>query len=172
MTERRQQERPQNDSLSYRSYLFMLRIADFGASIILTPKEHLLKKLLQVQQELQLNELEITLFSIYLEKFGWNCTESIDAIFVFAAYTAKCFLNERGFAFATALQNKYQFFPDYQKWVSRFRSMLDVGYIELNYAYSRLNKADDASEEVDSVDYNLAVASLIETSTRPEKVDN
>ena len=172
MTENNSDHKTLNGSLTYRSYLFMLRISEAGASILSTPKELLLESLLKIQQDLQMNELEIALFSIYLEKFGWRCTDNIELVFLFAGYTAKCFLNEKNAALESNLHKKYPFFTDYQKWIFRFRNCVNIGYIEINYAYMKLNKADATTEEVDAYDYNSAVMQLIEASTRPEKIEN
>ena len=158
--------------LSYRSYLFMLRISEEGALILNTKKELILKELLKMFKDLWLNELEISLLAIYLERFGWESRSSLEILVLFSAYTAKCYLNENLSGLETNLLQKYSFFQEYSKWIGKYRNNIPVAYVELNYIYTKLIKADITAEEVNCYDYNFAVTQLIENTTKPEKIDS
>lgn len=164
------------ECLTYRSYLFLLRIAEYGSNVLNVNKKFVLEKLIRAFKDLQLNEVEISLLNIYLERFGWNSADSntinVDFIILFSAYAAKCFLNQNTSEFESKMMKKYPNFNEYPKWICRYRNSLVVGYVELNYAYAQLSSADITVEEVDCFDYNLAVTQLIENSARPEKTEN
>ena len=160
------------DHLSYRGYLFLLRIAESGSILINASKELILEELTIILTEMCLNEVEISLLSIYLDRFGWRCRDPLNKLLHFSAYTAKCYLNENMTCLESSLSKKYTYFSEYSLWMAKYRSSVPVGFIEINYAYSQLSRADIVTEEVDCYDYNLAVTQLIETSTRPEKLEN
>lgn len=162
----------QPQTLSYKAFLFLLRLSEEGSELLIIPKDPILKLLLTIQQEIKLNELEITILAIYLERFGWLCREPLDKTLAFLSWTAKCMLNENRGEAESILQKKYSFFHEYTKWIAKYRKDLIIGYIEINFKYKKLSKADVTSEEVDCYDYNLAVTQLIESSTRPEKLES
>lgn len=157
--------------LTYRGYLLLLRIAEAGGLILNISKSIILEELTCIYKEMSLNELEITLFSIYLERFGWRSPDPLTKVLHFASYTAKCFLNDHSISLEDLLKRKHSYFTEYSSWIAKYRSSLTVDFIELNYAYKKLTAADVIAEEIDCYDYNLAVTQLIETSTKPEKAE-
>ena len=161
-----------SECISYRGYLFILRIAEEGQKYVHINKEIILEHLSVALKEMQLNEIEISVLSIYLERFGWECKDPLESVIIFTAYTAKCLLNENTTHIESFLSRKYSFFVDYKKWISNYRSSVLVDYIAMNNKYSYLSKADITAEEIDSFNYTQAVSQLIETSTRPERLDS
>ena len=157
------------DSVSYKRYLFLLRISEYGHRVTGQEKIEILKKISKIQDDLKLNELELSLFYLYMDRFGWKDEGNPDEVLWFVSYTAKNYLNEHSSSLESNLQSKFPFFQDYRKWVLKYKSQLIVVYPELNFIYNKLCTADITAEEVDPFDYNSAVIQLIETSTRPER---
>ena len=160
------------ETMSYRGYLFLLRISEIGSNILQINKGIILKELISVYKEMSLNEIEISLLSIYLDRFGWNCRDPLEIVIHFTAYAAKCYLNENVGNLESILLGKYIFFTEYPKWMTRYRSSVTVGYVDINYMYIQLSSADITAEEIDYYDYNQAVIQLIETSTKIEKIED
>jgi hypothetical protein len=157
------------DSVSYKRYLFVLRIAEYAARVTGNEKSEVIRKVARIRDELDLHELELVLFFVYLEKFEWSGLGDKEQALWFIAYAAKNFLNEFSSEFEERLKEKFGFFNGYRDWIYQFRSIGNVGYADLNMTYNKLCRADVACEEVDPFDYNYAVTQLIETSTRAER---
>lgn len=160
------------DSMTYKGYLFILRVAEQGVNCLGGSKEEILGMMMEIQQLLSLNELEITLWAIYLEKFGWLGADTMQKKLLYTAYTSKAVLNEDISSLKQKIIEKFACFTGYEAWIIQYRTLVSVGYIELNYTYAKLSKVDNTAEEIDSYDYNIAVTQLIENSTRPEKQES
>lgn len=158
-----------SDSVGYKRYLFLLRISEYGSRLKGYEKVEMLKKITQIRDFLDLNELELSLFHLYMEKFGWRAEDNLDEVLWYVGYAAKSFLNEFSSDLELNLQSKLPFFRDYRKWILKYSSCLNVGYADINFIYNKLCRADVTAEEVDPFDYNSAVVQLIETSTRPDR---
>ena len=158
------------NSVGFKRYLFLLRIAECGSRVTGIEKAEIIRKVSLIREELDLHELELVLFYIYLERFGWNDTGDKDQVLWFVAYAAKNFLNDFSLDFEHKLILKYNFFNGYRDWVNNYRKYINVGYADLNSTYNKLCRSDVTSEEIDPFDYNMAVTQLIETSTRPDRV--
>ena len=84
-----------NKGFSQISILMIRKIASCPKIPIAFRNSSLLGKLESTVKELLMNELEITLFGIYLENFGWNCIEkSLEATLKYCGILAKKGLNQ------------------------------------------------------------------------------
>lgn len=153
------------ENIRYKSYLLLSRLSEQGSMFTGLSRLKILKILLEVFKELSLNEIEITLLGIYLDKFGWRCQENIEEAIFLAGFAAKCYLNENITEIENFLKQKYHFFTNYKKWIFQYRLLVSVGYNELNHMYNKLTITETTSEETDSFDYNQIVIDLIDSSS-------
>lgn len=117
-----------------------------------------------IMQELMMNELEIVVLSIYLEKFVWQDeTTQLNSLLRFAGYAVKVYLCEELNPINAYLSNKYPgFMEDFTQWQERFKSYLSVNPKDLNDKYKELSKSISAPSDSKIMDYNYYVDEILQ----------
>mmetsp|Transcript_30913 Transcript_30913/g.30552 ORF Transcript_30913/g.30552 Transcript_30913/m.30552 type:complete len:148 (+) Transcript_30913:13-456(+) len=102
--------------IGYRPYHFVLKISKRGHSNISYEYHDLFEVLCGICEFLILSDVEIVLWSIYLERFAWQeFLQSSKNALLFAAYASKCMLNENTMEFFERLQQRSESFSqDYK----------------------------------------------------------
>lgn len=81
--------------ISYKTYLFLLRLAKKGSSVTSHNFDALFALVFKIFNTLLLSDIEIVLWDIYLDRFGWQDSYRIlqDSL-LFSAYASKYMLND------------------------------------------------------------------------------
>jgi hypothetical protein len=95
---------------------------------------------LQIMQETALNELQITIWSIFIENFVWNEKQKpIRTVLIYAALRAKEYLGEKVEFFIIKYSEKDTYFRiHYQRWIAD--KLFEVSLKDLNIQYQKLSK--------------------------------
>ena len=149
--------------LSARSQLMLKRMMTKGNEFYRSqPLGNLLR---QVAAELMLNELELIVWSIYLDKLVWTQrVPSVRNVLYFTAYTAKTYLNENedSLIFQAFLASTIRsFIVLYNIWITKQQSKIAILPSELNCKYSELTKPL-LSDRDKALDSNLYVDEILE----------
>jgi hypothetical protein len=117
-------------------------------------------------QEFMMNELEIVVLGIYLEKFGWsNLAPGVELVVRYTAYAAKDYLAEDMNPLNAFLSYKHPgFIENYEQWKPAIRSSLPVNPKDLNDKFKELSKAVKIPEEAKIMDYNYYVDEILQSS--------
>ena len=118
----------------------------------------------EVMQELMMNELEIVVLSIYLEKFIWQDeTTPLPSLLRFAGYAVKVYLCEELNPINAYLSNKYSgFMEDFSLWQERFKPFMGINPKDLNDKYKELSKSVSAPSDSKIMDYNYYVDEILQ----------
>ncbi|CAG9328220.1 unnamed protein product [Blepharisma stoltei] len=158
--------------LSYKAYLFLLKLSRSGSSVTSHSFDTIFPIVFKIFHLLLLSDIEIVLWEIYLDRFGWQASYArLKESLLFAAYAAKCVLNESTAEVLENLKSEPQWKLDgYINWLENFQNMINVDFYELNVKYNELSYAEVRVEvKEDDVDYNLAVDELIESTLETQK---
>lgn len=108
-------------------------------------RQPLLKSLCDTAKDLLLNELEIVVWAIYLQKYVWpSATEAdLSEMLLYSAFAAKTFMNEDIQAFQQFIvKNKISSFNQvYNEWLAEHRQKMGIPPKELNKMYVYLNRS-------------------------------
>lgn len=117
-----------------------------------------------VTQEFLLNELEIVVLGIYLEKFAWSdSNSSAECIVRFTSYAAKEYLAEDMGPLNAFLSYKYPgFIENYESWKVNFSNLFMVNPKDLNDKFNELSKAVSLPDEGKIMDYNYYVDEILQ----------
>ena len=122
----------------------------------------LLRMLIETCKEFFLNELEITLWSIFLDKSVWNDkTKAVQVLLLYAAYAAKSYMNNDSDIQMIKLHvaNKHSgFLIGYDKWYQSSQDQLRISLRYLNCQYNSFFMLNIR----DLVDYNFYVDDLLQ----------
>ena len=117
-----------------------------------------------ITQEFFMNELEIVVLSIYLEKFAWPDT-SRDSEFLVrqTAYAVKHNLSEDIQAINAYISFKYpKFLEDFQPWYESYKHLMTVNPRDLNDKFKELSKAAALPGDAKIMDYNSYVDEILQ----------
>mmetsp|Transcript_21896 Transcript_21896/g.39940 ORF Transcript_21896/g.39940 Transcript_21896/m.39940 type:complete len:234 (+) Transcript_21896:1058-1759(+) len=132
----------------------------------------LLKKLCEACKELMLNELEVALWAIYLERYVWPICDSQISL-VFTAFAAKLYLNDDIEPVEAYLNRKINDFSSfYESWLEDKR--FEVTPRELNSKFRALTRIVLQPEEDALVDYNFYVDDILQiapSSMHPDEYE-
>ena len=115
-------------------------------------------------QELLMNELEIVVLSIYLEKFVWSDDSTpLPNLLRFVGYAVKHYLCEDLNPINAYLANKYQgFLEDFSIWQERYKAYMSVNPKDLNDKFKELSKAVSVPGDTKIMDYNYYVDEILQ----------
>ena len=118
----------------------------------------------EIMQELMMNELEIVVLSIYLEKFVWQDENTpLATLLRFSGYGVKLYLCEELNPINAYLSNKYPgFMEDFTLWQERFKPFMGVNPKDLNDKYKELSKSVSAPSDSKIMDYNYYVDEILQ----------
>lgn len=150
------------DGLTQHILIFLKLIA----SCSLVPSElkslPLLRMLEETCKDFLLNDLEVIVWNIFLEKVVWSDrTKKIQVLFLYSAYAAKINLNESEdlLAIKSYISSKHPgFLIGYDKWFSLHRERLQLSLRGLNQAFNSFLYSPDQV----LVDYNYYVDDLLQ----------
>ncbi|CAG9316709.1 unnamed protein product [Blepharisma stoltei] len=159
--------------LSYKSYQFLQRLSLGAQFIRQEPIEFILFHLCQVSKSLNLSELEIVWFGIYLSRFGWTDYDySLENVLNFTAFATKSVLNENCDGIEQDLQKDFPgFLEEYRTWFGKNKHLLNIGYFELNSKYEELSYVKPDNDERTAIDYNFYVSQLLESNNNIKQED-
>lgn len=146
--------------MSHKSQLFLRRIASSAPN----GGQALLEKLNEICKQVLLNELEIVLWSFYLEKYVWYDDSSPQSdLLLFSAFASKEFLNSDTSLIDAHL---HTIIPDFERrfklWIrNKSRS---VSHRDMNIRYYELSIPIRNFEDSSIVDYNQYVTQLLDTN--------
>lgn len=122
----------------------------------------LLRMLIETCKEFLLNELEITLWSIFLDKLVWgDRSKLIQVLLLYTAYAAKSHMNMDSDIqmIKLCVANKHSgFFIGYEKWYQLSMNELSISFRHLNHQYNSFL----ALTLKELVDYNFYVDDLLQ----------
>ncbi|OMJ82453.1 hypothetical protein SteCoe_16862 [Stentor coeruleus] len=117
-----------------------------------------------ITTELMMNELEIVVLSIYLEKFVWQ-DESISlmTLLKYAAYAVKLYLCEEMSHINAHLSNTQPgFIEDFNLWQDKHKVYMSVNPKDLNDKFKELSKAVSLPGDTKIMDYNYYVDEILQ----------
>ncbi|CAG9311087.1 unnamed protein product [Blepharisma stoltei] len=120
----------------------------------------LFRLILDACQVLALNEVEISVWAIFLDKCVWtDNTAKLDYVLYYSALSAKSYTNSDVTPYLKYLSSKMSnFYNNYMQWTQRNRNCLEVTDRELNCIYKKLTAPQDES----LVDYNFYVDDILQ----------
>lgn len=115
-----------------------------------------------------MNELEIIYFSIYLDKFGWECAGlEFEDNLLLTAFAAKMYLNDNMkyiIEFLNRTKNKIMIlFNDWLKSKKDY-SQMSIHPKELNIRYNQLIKPSNPFCKTNFIDFNFVVDQILQMS--------
>ncbi|CAG9331806.1 unnamed protein product [Blepharisma stoltei] len=155
-----------NDGVSHQSQVILRRIVQNPA----VPQKYeffnLLDALNTAHQEMLMNELELAVWEIYLEKFVWKDKETpLLLLLMLSAFAVKSYFNEDVSTYQAYLSVKYPgFLEAYEKWYNVYKNDMNISPIELNDKFRDLNKFVTTPGDTKVVDYNYYVDEILQNS--------
>jgi hypothetical protein len=120
----------------------------------------LLRLLSEASKELMLNELEVALWAIYLERLVWPVTDTQLSL-VFAAFSVKLYLNDDTEPIEAQLSRRIANFSGmYESWTED--KQFTVSPRELNSKFRALTSLAQQPEDEAIVDYNYYVDDILQ----------
>lgn len=120
----------------------------------------LLRLLSEASKELMLNELEVALWAIYLERLVWPVTDTQLSL-VFAAFSVKLYLNDDTEPIEAQLSRRIANFSEmYESWTED--KQFTVSPRELNSKFRALTSLAQQPEDEAIVDYNYYVDDILQ----------
>jgi hypothetical protein len=152
------------DGISQQSQHLIRKIIHSPSVPEIAKLEPLLRIFNDVIKELMMNELEIVVLSIYLEKFVWlDETTSVETLLRFSGYAVKHYLCEDLNPINAYLSNEYPgFIEDYTLWQDRYKSCMSVNPKDLNDKFKELNKSVSVPGDSKIMDYNYYVDEILQ----------
>jgi hypothetical protein len=154
----------QEAEITYQSHLFVRKIANTG------PPQHRSRTLLPLfyatAKAFQMNELELTVWSLYLSRVVWqHSTDQLEKWLSFAALAAKEFFESDSDVYRAYLSNRSTSFDaDYTNWRTSCRASLDVSPTELRDRFQTLYDTPLETVHAEAPDYNQLILAILEMS--------
>ncbi|CAG9323407.1 unnamed protein product [Blepharisma stoltei] len=122
----------------------------------------LFRLLVDACNALALNEIEISVWAIFLDRCVWaDNIAKLDYVLYYSALSAKGYTNSDISPYLSFLASKIgNFYSNYMQWTQRNRSQLEVTDKELNCIYKKLRSPYNE----DLVDYNYYVDDILQMS--------
>jgi hypothetical protein len=122
----------------------------------------LLRYFYETSKELMMNELEVALWAIYLERLVWPMSDSpVSLVLSFAAFAAKLHLNDNIAPIEAHLNRRVvNFSALHEQWAEG--KQLSVTARELNSKFKALHRVVQQPEEDALVDYNYCVDDILQ----------
>jgi hypothetical protein len=155
-----------HEGMSQLSMLVIRRLIAEAAVPAPRSKESLLKMLSETAKELLLNELELVVWSIYLEKFVWkDLGLPLETLLMYSAFAVKTYMNDEITVFQTHLNSRFSNFTSrYNEWITKHRSRMGIAPRELNTKFKKLTKPLISQDDVKVIDYNYYVDEILQIS--------
>lgn len=154
--------RPQpRDQIPYQISLCLRRVAASGPESL--PKAVLHRKVVAVARELLLNELEVAVWSLYLERLVWNMSaEEVEKGLYLAGLATKAYFEENFEAFEEYLETIFPGFgQDYQQFSQSHLKTLTIAPKDLRIRFSALSMCPIKPLYVAATDYNDLTDTLL-----------
>jgi hypothetical protein len=155
-----------HEGMSQLSMLVIRRLIAEAAVPAPRNKESLLKMLSETAKELLLNELELVVWSIYLDKFVWkDLGLPLETLLMYSAFAVKTYMNDEITVFQTHLNSRFSNFTSrYNEWITKHRSRMGIAPRELNTKFKKLTKPLISQDDVKVIDYNYYVDEILQIS--------
>lgn len=152
------------DGISQQSQHLLRKIAQ-GPEVPEFAKLHpLLLYFNNAIQEFLLNELEIVVLGIYLEKFIWQDKYlNTELLIKYACYAAKVYLAEDMNPIDAFLCHKYPgFIENFTNWKQSYKNLMSINPKDLNDKFKELSKAVAVPGDTKVMDYNFYVDEILQ----------
>lgn len=151
----------ESEEIPYQINLFLRRMAAKGPEGISKCALH--GKIVTVVREIRLNELEVAVWSLYLEKFVWDMkAEELDKGLYIAGIATKAYFDENGSLFRDYLETIW---PGIQREYEEFRlehaDQLDISPKDLHFRFSQLSFCPFQRVSTPAADYNELTDALL-----------
>lgn len=150
--------------ITYQVHLFVRKIANSGPPQRRSPA--VLALLYSTAKALQLNELELTVWSLYLTRVVWqHPADQLEMLLSFAALAAKEFFESDPEVYRAYLSNRMASFDEsYTNWRSSCQSSLEVSPTELRDRFQALCDTPYEAIHTETPDYNQLIQTILEMS--------
>lgn len=150
--------------VTYQVHLFVRKIANSGP-----PQRRsaaVLALLYDTAKTLQLNELELTVWSLYLTRVVWQQpADQLEMLLSFAALAAKEFFESDPEVYRAYLSNRIASFDgSYMNWRTSCQSSLEVSPTELRDRFQALCDTHYEAIHTEAPDYNQLIQAILEMS--------
>ncbi|CAG9322297.1 unnamed protein product [Blepharisma stoltei] len=162
-------------SLSNTIINILYKVVQTSACLNAAYKKAAMKQLISAAKDLALNEMEASLWTIYLQKIDWKSLSSTCYLdLLFAAYASKSYLNENLKPFNVYLEKmNANFLKSYESWHSTHKHLLKIDSKEINNRFKEYSKPYLGLGEVQIIDYNHCVDDILriamDSSVKEEK---
>lgn len=147
--------------ITYKNYLVLKSVACKLRKNSNQPVPTVLSGLFAITNKFSMSEIEIVLWSIYLERYPLAPYSSI--LLEYYAYASKVFANKNLPGLETVLSPSFR--SEFNNWVSEIKFDFVVTFEELNKRFSSYNRMNEVSQvEANHLDYNELVTSLLESN--------
>lgn len=128
-------------------------------------QQPLLRMLTEIAFQLQLNEIEISLWAIFLDQCAWiEKSDFLHWHLLFSAYAAKTTLNKDAIYIEYYLKQQYDKFQEnYETWISSREISLRFDAKALNQKFSELS-VPPSIESTETVNYNYYVDEILQNA--------
>lgn len=162
-----QASKPENDDsgISHQLLSISRKIASSDSIPLNFRTKVSASSIISVFKQLHLNEIEASLYSIYLESFAWKDTEfTLDQIFLFTGLLVKFKLNPSIDKYLDQFsQVNPQVFKLFMKYKKKYLSQATSDSLQLNQKYNELTSVQPESIPM-IVEYNFLVDEILKTS--------
>jgi hypothetical protein len=150
-------------NLTQTREIFILRIANDPKIPLQFKSLPLLRLLRQTVQEMMMNDIELVMWSIYLDRFAWKeFSPCLKIIMYITAFAVKFYLSSSIEHFQAYLSFKFTNFSSYfNKWLEKSRTKLFTSPKELNKKFNHLSSRI-LDDEVNLINYNYHVDEILE----------
>lgn len=134
--------------------LFLKRVSNSDKIPISARNQGIFKHVTKICKLLHMNELEITVWSLYLEQLEWSIERlGVEMFLVVSAMQAKDYLND-GLELQMYLKKTNEEYPDfnyeYEEWINKREHRISFGIKEINKQYNKYRLV------CFNINYNLA----------------
>jgi hypothetical protein len=134
-------------------------------------KDSLFKLLVDIAKELMLNEFELVVWAIYLQRFVWRDQSlPLETLLTYSAFAAKTHMHERVADFRSQLSSRFPV-AKATDWMSQHKGLMGIGSREFKDTFKRMTKPLVSQEDLKVIDYNYYVDELLQIS-HPNTQDN
>ena len=162
-----------NSRCVYLIISFMNQSKDFPEEYI---KElNFPKKIITIIKNLMMNEFEISIFTLCIDKYGWSNSELDyeNYLLFLGIYTKRLTMNKENFQI---LKNKFElekkdFFQNFENWEKKIQIYVPT-VIEINERFKFLNKPTNTFCKKNFIDFNVIVDQIAELSPNYTSSEN
>lgn len=154
------------EGISQLSHLLVRRIAHDAKIPPDYRSQPLLRLLTDTVQDMMMNELEIVVWAIYLERFIWKeGSGNLHQRLLQSAYAVKTYLNDDVSPYQAHLIEKFSnFTQSYNMWLASCKNYMGINPRDLNNKFKQLSKSINSSGDPRVVDYNYYVDEILQIS--------